>query len=101
MSSVQICIRRWLDLGLAGAVKYLESNGKDQMPHSAPLLLPHPQELSVPAAALTLLLLRTRRKHRIEYKGKISIVNEAWEQDSPWPQRGAVASDTNSLAVDK
>lgn len=71
------------------------------MPHSAPLLLPHPQELSVPAAALTHLLLKTRRRHCIEYKGRISIVNEAQEQDSPWPQRGAIASGTNPLAVGK
>lgn len=68
------------------------------MLHNPPLLLPHPQELSAPATVLTFLLLRTRKEHPIDYKGKFLV---SVRQDSPWPRRGAMASDVSSLAVGK
>lgn len=54
----------------------MQSNRKEQMLHSPPLLLPHLQELSASEAALTLLLFRPRKEHPTDSKGKVLISSD-------------------------
>lgn len=79
-------------------MRFLESNKGLDATHLSPASSPS-QELSAPATALTLLLLRTRIEHPTGCKDTFSVSSEEW--NNLWPQRGVMACGISSLAVGK